>query len=282
MKDADSEPANFRSSVEQILGGDPDGLFNAANDLLRISESEAVETLYLLAIEHGVTGAYLNYGWFLRDRNRPEEALVLFEKAHDLGDRKAAFYLGETYLELDKYLEAIKWLRRSSWTTYVPLRLARAYRGVGDELSALEVLRDGMQTSSEAARELIHTTDELDLQASIDLLERHLSGGDTDVLILLAELYSKAGKPEKEIELLRRSVAEGEPNALHNLGLALWNSGQAREGRAVLKKAAQRGDKLSSKVLHDIRGKQRHGRRLRPSASSEADEDSAFKKEDKA
>jgi TPR repeat protein len=79
-----------------------------------------------------------------------------------------------------------------------------------------------------------------------------------DVLIVLADLYSKAGNPEKEIELLRRSVAEGEPNALHNLGLALWESGQTREGKALLKKAAQQGDKLSPKVLHNLRGKQRH------------------------
>lgn len=273
MKKAPGEPVDFRSSVEIILAGDPTGLFSAANDLTQIPVHEAVEVLYLLAIEHEVKEAYLNYGWFLRNVNRPKEALVQFEKAHAAADPQAAYFLGETHLELGEFLEAIRWLRLAKDNPYVPLRLARAYRGVGDELSAVEVLLEARETSSEAARELIHTTNELSLEASIDLLEAHLERGDNDVLILLAELYSKAGKPEKEIELLRRSVAEGEPNALHNLGIALWNFGETREGKTLLKMAAQQGDRLSPKILHEIRGKQRHRRRrqkpLPPSPSSE-------------
>lgn len=54
------EHVDFRSSVEMILSNDPDGLFNAANDLTQISKSEAIEVLYLLAIEHGVNGACAN------------------------------------------------------------------------------------------------------------------------------------------------------------------------------------------------------------------------------
>jgi tetratricopeptide (TPR) repeat protein len=258
------ERVDFRSSVEMILSNDPDGLFNAANDLTQISKSEAIEVLYLLAIEHGVNGAYLNYGWFLRDINRPKEALVQFQKALEAGDPQAAYYLGETSLEMGRHLDAIRWLRLAGDNPFVPLRLARAYRAVGDELSAVEVLREGCETSPEAAVELIHTTDDLDLEASIKLLEKHLDNGKVEVLIVLADLYSKAGNPQKEIELLRRSVAEGEPNALHNLGFALWNSGHVREGRALLKKAAQHGDKLSPEVLRKIRGKQRHGRRHKP------------------
>ncbi|MFP3463537.1 tetratricopeptide repeat protein [Arthrobacter globiformis] len=264
MSTPNPEPVDFRSSVELILSDDPDGLFNAANDLTQISKSEAIEVLYLLAIEHGVTEAYLNYGWFLRDINRPKEALAQFHKALELGDPQAAYYLGETSLEMGKNLEAIKWLRLAGGNPFLPLRLAKAYRAVGDELSAVEVLREGCETSPEAAVELIHTTNDLDLDAAINLLEKHLENGEVGVLIVLADLYSKTGNTQKEIELLRRSVAEGEPNALHNLGFALWNSGQVREGRALLKKAAQQGDKLSPKVLRKIRGKQRHGRRYKP------------------
>ena len=258
MNSAETEPVDFRSSVELILSGDPDGLFNAANDLTRVSKSEAVEVLYRLAIEQGVKEAYLNYGLFLRDINRPKDALVQFEKAHAVGDPKAAYLLGETNWEMERHAEAIKWLRLAGSDTYVPLRLARSYRALGDEESAVKVLREGSETSAEAAVEYVHTTNELDLESAINLLEKHLQNGAVDVLIVLADLYSKAGNPEKEIELLRRSVAEGEPNALHNLGLALWESGQTREGKALLKKAAQQGDKLSPKVLHNLRGKQRH------------------------
>jgi tetratricopeptide (TPR) repeat protein len=170
---------------------------------------------------------------------------------------------------MGKHLEAIKWLRLAGDNPFVPLRLARAYRAVGDELSAVEVLREGCETSPEAAIELNHTTDDLELDAAINRLEQHLENGKVEVLIVLADLYSKAGNTQKEIEFLRRSVAEGEPNALHNLGFALWNSGQVREGRALLKKAAQQGDKLSPKVLRQIRGKQRHGRRHKPAEGPE-------------
>ena len=139
------------------------------------------------------------------------------------------------------------------------LAAARSYRALGDEESAVKVLREGSEISAEAAVEYIHTTNELDLETAINLLEKHLQNGEVDVLIVLADLYSKAGNPEKEIELLRRSVAEGEPNALHNFGLALWQSGHTREGKALLKKAAQQGDKLSPKVLHNLRGNGTYG-----------------------
>ncbi|MFE5839324.1 tetratricopeptide repeat protein [Arthrobacter sp. NPDC056493] len=258
MKTAETETVDFRSSVELILSGDPDGLFNAANDLRQISKSEAVEFLYRMAIEQGVKEAYLNYGVFLHEMDRSKEALVQFEKAHAVGDPKAAFALGETNWEMERHAEAIKWLRLAGSHPAVPLRLAMSYRAMGDEESAVKVLREGSETSAEAAVEYIDTTNELDLESAIRLLEKHLQNGEVDVLIMLAVLYSKAGNPDKEIELLRRSVAEGEPNALHNLGLALWQAGHAREGKALLKKAAQQGDKLSPKVLHNLRGKQRH------------------------
>jgi hypothetical protein len=91
--------------------------------------------------------------------------------------------------------------------------------------------------SAEAAVELVTVTDELDLGSSVRLLERHLAnGGQVDVLIPLTDLYSKAGRRDKEIELLRRSVSEGEPSALHILGLAL--------GASVL---PERGYRSSSK-----------------------------------
>jgi tetratricopeptide (TPR) repeat protein len=260
VNSAETEPVDFRSSVELILSGDPDGLFNAGNDLRQVSTSEAVEVLYRMAIEQGVKEAYLNYGVFLRDIDRPKEALVQFEKAHAAGDPKAALALGETNWEMQRHPEAIKWLRLAGSNPAVPLRLARSYRALGDEESAVKVLREGSETSAEAAVEYIHTTNELDLESAINLLEMHLQNGEVDVLIVLADLYSKAGNPEKETELLRRSVAEGEPNALHNLGLALWQSGHAREGKALLKKTAQHGDKLSPKALHNLRGKQRHVR----------------------
>ncbi|MBP2215160.1 tetratricopeptide repeat protein [Arthrobacter sp. CAN_C5] len=253
MGDMQPQLAIFRSSLELILSGDPAGLFNAANDLQQISKSEAIEILYLLAIEHREEEALLNYGYFLCERGRPDEGIVYFEKAYASGDPKAAFALGQEQLEMGNPLEAIKWLRIAGEHPYVPLRLAIAYRAVGDEMSAVEVLRAGSEQSAEAAVELIQTTDQLDTDSSIRLLEKHLENGDVDVLLPLADLYSKVGRHADGIELLRRSVAAGEPHALHNLGVALWEDGQTSEGKATLKKAAQKGDRLAVEKLHQIR-----------------------------
>lgn len=88
------EPVDFRSSVELILFKDQDGLFNAANDLTQIPKYAAIEVSYLLAIEHGVKEAYLNYGWFLRGINRPKEAIAQFQKTLEIGDPQAAYLSG--------------------------------------------------------------------------------------------------------------------------------------------------------------------------------------------
>lgn len=257
--DEQGGPPDFRSSIEMIFDGDPDGFFNAANDLRRMSASDAVEVLYVLAIEHGVREAHLNYGFFLEEEARPTEAIAQYEKAHALGDPKAAFALGQAHLGMGNPREAMRWFRFAEENPWIPLRLARAYRALGEEALAVEVLLDGSGKSAEAAVELVTTTDELDLDEAIRLLETHLKNGELDVLIPLADLYSRAGRKDREIELLRRSVEAGEPNALHNLGLALWEAGHTKAGRSILKQAAGHGDRLSARVLRDLK-RQRHVR----------------------
>lgn len=61
----DDGQLSFRQSIEDAEFADPKALYNAANDLQRISKAEAVEVLYLLAIDANVTAVLLNYGAFL-------------------------------------------------------------------------------------------------------------------------------------------------------------------------------------------------------------------------
>jgi tetratricopeptide (TPR) repeat protein len=87
---------------------------------------------------------------------------------------------------------------------------------------------------------------------------RSLGAENTAVRILLeAKEKNHEAAVELEIELLRRAVAVGEPNALHNLGLALWQAGHRQEGRTLLKEAAQSGDQLAAQALHGLRRKRR-------------------------
>lgn len=246
---------SFKSSIDQILENDADGLFNAANDLQEITKNDAIEVLYTMAIEREVTEAYLNFGMFLTANNRTKEAMVQFILAHENGDPMAAVALGQAYLDAGNPSAAVNWLRKAGENPYAPLRLAQAYRALGNESSAVEVLLNGSSYSSEAATELITTTNELDLPTSIQLLEHHLDNGEVDVLIPLANLYSLLGQKDKEIELLRRSVEEGESNAMHNLGVALSESGNDREGHKVLLAAARSGDKISAGTLRRLQRK---------------------------
>lgn len=210
----------FRLSVEEIFAGEITGFYNAANDLRKISHANAIEVFYRIAIDHGVRDALLNYGYFLQGEKRYSEALQWFLKAHAEGDAKASFAIGQTHLQLEDYAEAIRWLESSGDEPFIPLRLAQAYRGVGDEESALRVLIQSAETSSESAVELV-LSGHLGLHDSIVLLEKHLGNGEMDVLIPLANLHAEVGDYPRSVELLRRSVALGEPHAAHNLQVTL-------------------------------------------------------------
>lgn len=245
----------LRSSIEMVLDGDPDGLFNTANDLQKMGKTDIIETLYLMAIERGVNEAYLNLGLFLNGLGRIKEAIPHYRRAFELDDPNAAVALGQAYFEIGKYADAVRWLKTAGTNPNAALCLAKSYRALGDITSATQALHEGSRYSHEAATELVTTTDELDTEAAIRLLERHLADGAIDVLIPLANLYATAGNREKEIELLRRSVAAGEPFARHNLGVALSQAGESKEGFALLRQAAAAGDTKSPGTLRRLRRK---------------------------
>lgn len=246
--------AGFRESIEDAGFTDPVGLYNAANDLQRMSKADAIEVLYVLVIEAGVTEALLNYGTFLWGAGRLHDALVPLLKAHEAHDPGAAPTLGQIYLELNEPDEAIGWFHRAGDHPAVPVRLAYAHRARGDEQAALAVLHAGKDTNPEAAVELVLTGD-LDTAEAISLLEHHVDAGHLDVLVPLANLYGQTHQKTREIAALRRAVAAGETHAVHNLGLVLWEAGHRQEGRSLLTAAARDGDQLASRALHRIKRK---------------------------
>ncbi|WP_159620272.1 tetratricopeptide repeat protein [Arthrobacter zhaoguopingii] len=259
MRPEDNRRLSFRKSIEYAGFTTPEGLYDAANDLRHISKADAVEVLYLLAIDAGVTDAgvtdaLLNYGIFLWDEGRLREALLPLEKAYDARDQHAALTLAQVHLDLGDAETAIAWFERAEAHPAVPLRLARAYRALGDHQRALSVLQEAKDTNPEAAVELV-LMGELKGDEAIALLQQHADWGSVDVLIPLANLHGEDNRPAEEIALLRRALDSGEPNAAHNLGLALWNAGHRQEGRTLLKDAARNGDKLAGDALNRLRRK---------------------------
>jgi hypothetical protein len=84
---------------------------------------------------------------------------------------------------------------------------------------------------------------------AIELLEGHLRKGSIDVLIPLADLYEKVGRWADAEGALRWSLESGEPNALHNLALFLWEDGRQQEGLDLWTRAADAGDAMATSAL---------------------------------
>lgn len=132
------------------------------------------------------------------------------------------------------------------------MRLARAHQARGDEATALRILREAKDINPEAATELV-LTNNIQGDEAITLRQHHANNDSVDVSIPLANLYNEMKRTSEEIALLRRAVTAGEPNAVHNLGLALWQAEHQKEGKALLKTAARKGDQLASRALHRLR-----------------------------
>lgn len=241
---------SFRESIEAVLSGDADGLFDAANDVLNLRREEIAEVLYTLAIDRGVPEAQYNLGDLLLGDGRIKDAEEVFAVASDRGDVKSAFALaqilearGDVDAARIHYLRAIE----LEWT---PVRLARVLRGLGCELEAAEVIRSAVERSGEAAVEWIRSNEGLGLADAIALLERHHERGDAMVLIPLANLYEKDGRIEAAECALRESVELGEVNAFFNLAITiLERSGDKIEARRLMKRGAKLGDTCAKQWL---------------------------------
>ena len=259
-------PDNIEDDVQRAFGGDPDALFNLANDLGRAPVSEVREVLYRVAIERGVLGAWLNLGHMLDEDGRQSEAVDCHLQAHEEGDPMAAFALGQAFANLGDLENARAWFERSVAHPATPLRLAVVLEGLGLGEQAAVVLESAVQANAEAAVGWVLRGRVTGAEA-VALLESHLDRGEIDVAVPLAILYEGEGegRVEEAVALLRRGVDAGEPHAWHNLALLLWEAGERDEALQLWEGASAAGDEMARAALASVR---RDARRRRAVVSA--------------
>lgn len=222
-------PDDIKDDVRRALGGDPDALFNLANDLGRAPVSEVREVLFRAAIEQGVLGAWLNLGHMLDEDGRQAEAVDCYLRAHEKGDPMAAFALGQAFADLGDLENARAWFERSVAHPATPLRLAVVLEGLGLGEQAAVVLESAVQTNAEAAVGWV--------------LRGRVNGAAA-------------------VALLRRRVDAGEPHAWHNLALLLWETGERDEALQLWEGASAAGDEMARAALASVRRDARRRRAL--------------------
>lgn len=263
MTEVPELPDDVEDDVRRALAGDPEALFNLANDLGRATVSEVREVLYRVAIERGVLGARLNLANMLDADGRTAEAIDCYSRAYDEGDPMAAFALGQAFADLDDLENARTWFERAADHPATPLRLAVVLEGLGLGDQAAVVLERAAPTNAEAAVGWVHRGRVTGADA-IELLELHLDRGEIDVAVPLASLYEDEGRIGEAVTLLRRSAAAGEPHAWHNLALLLWETGERDEAIRCWDRASTDGDEMARAALAGVR----RGVRLRRVAVS--------------
>jgi TPR repeat protein len=105
--------ASFAASVEEILAGSPDGLFNAAVDLDDAGVEQAREVLYRMAATRGVREAWLNLAYVVLDSGRTAEGFALLGESARAGDPKGVFMYAQELEARGVLDDAARWYARA-------------------------------------------------------------------------------------------------------------------------------------------------------------------------
>ena len=243
--------ASFTASVEEILAGSPDGLFNAAVDLGDVGVEQAREVLYRMAAARGVRDAWLNLAYVVLDSGRTDEGVALLGESARAGDPKGAFMYAQELEARGVLDDAARWYARADGVPGADMRRSRVLRALGHDAEALDVLRRAAADDAEAAVELVKHDRALTPDDAVRLLESHRDAGAVDVLIPLSNLYEERGDDDAALSALQASYDAGEPHAALNLGVLLIRTGREDEGREYVREAALRGDELARPWLDE-------------------------------
>lgn len=191
--------------------------------LAAIGHHESAEEAFLVGFDGGDPAATNDYGVFLRDRGRTQEAQYVLDRAVRLGDDLAALNLVALHLEeLDDPATATElaegFLDESKPATLLALADCRLAAGRLDE--AAELYRRAAERNAPCA---------------------HIYYG----WFLRDRREDLAGAEEQ----LRRAHEIGEPGAPFHLGRFLFDHGRPDEAQPYIEEAARRGDPDAEAVL---------------------------------
>ncbi|NTW39412.1 MAG: tetratricopeptide repeat protein [Cellulomonadaceae bacterium] len=247
-----SASTDLVDSLAQLMGGDPEGAFNAAVDSDSMSSLQIRIVLLRFAAQNGVADSWLNLGLLLSDSGDEPGAEEAWRRSVALGDRGGAFMLAQLLEGRGEHDEALSMFLSARPLDGSSLRAARIHEARGEVDTALRLLAESRWTEAESAVECVLRAEEGHEGEYIELLEHHLDRGAEAVLIPLAGLYEAVGRTTDAEGALRRSLAEGEPNARLNLGMLLYEQGEVAEGLRLAEEAFADGDVKAGRWLERV------------------------------
>ncbi|XBH20219.1 hypothetical protein V5R04_08095 [Jonesiaceae bacterium BS-20] len=235
--------------LDWILDGDPDGIFNLANDLRALTKTKIITRLYVAAHKRGVEVAALNLGRFLDDRNDVSGAKKWYKIAYHQGDPRAAVMRGDLLRKERKYASALKWYRLGSDVPESAYHHAKMAKRLGFIEEAKSVLQRHMDHNADAAVEYVLQYGKELQDGGLSILEGYWAAGDLLASVPLANFYAKLGRFEDEEKVLRAAISAGESHAAFNLGINLNQVGKPLEAKAFIALAKELGDSRAAKWL---------------------------------
>ncbi len=197
-----------------------------ADEAAELGEAELAERAYRVAITEGDVEALNNYGAFLKDEGRLDEAITILRRAIDAGDDYASAILVSLYAEergdLDKARQlGERYLDESKPKTFIALADVYGLLGRHDEQENL-----------------------LDRAIELNAPCAHIEKGS-----FLRDVRDDVDGAEREFWAARDADQLGWG---YELGSLLWETDRVRDAIVVLNHAANWGDADAADLLQEI------------------------------
>ncbi|GAA3311500.1 hypothetical protein GCM10020295_81310 [Streptomyces cinereospinus] len=200
------------------------------------SEAEA-EKWYKKAVAEGLSGSLNNYGCFLLDQHRPEEAEVVLRSAIDEGDELARGNLGKHYFDLEEYRESLTYLAQSveNGNSRVTSYLARTHIELGnleeaDRWTSAALEQENAGAYLARALFLARFAGEAEKRDSIERAFKAAIEESPEAHFYYANWLSSVGRRVEAVEEYDKSIDAGETNSHLNVAIVLDDLGMKEKG----------------------------------------------------
>lgn len=202
------------------------------------------EAAYRRALAAGEAGAHRYLGALLVELDRPTEAVPVLEDGLRGGDPGCELHLGNALADLGDFDAALARYRHAAqagdleaWHSYGSLlrNLGRYEDAIPAWQTAYEAdVLEGMVFAS-----LLADAERFD--EAIAVLRREAADGNLDALVDIGAIEQDRGRLDVAEDILRDALADGATEAYVYLASVLERTGRASEGRRILRAGARRG-----------------------------------------
>ncbi|CAL9333227.1 hypothetical protein [Streptomyces sp. enrichment culture] len=235
------------------------GVFLELADLLSESPGSAgeAEEWYKEALKMNLPGTLNNYGCFLLDQERTEEAEKMLRAAAEEGDALALGNLGKHYFDLDNYTDALTYLTKASenGNSRATAYLARTHMELGNQAEAdrwvtISLAQDHAGAHLAHALFLSRFPDQVEhKKESIEGEFKAAVEESPEAHFYYANWLNSMGRKLDAVTEYQKSIAAGEENAYLNIAITLDDLGSKEEAEHYLRAGVESGDPTSAASL---------------------------------